>query len=98
MHSAGRRARGCGLRRGALGHAVCCNGDFNLGRLEPALSFLHQNFSSAYFDAAVAPWGIAVNPSPGTSVLPSIPSGDHASTMALAIFAIVTSPSLSTVQ
>src|ERR1035441_9038688 len=37
-------------------------------------------------------------PTPGTSVFPSIPVGDHASTIALAIFAIVSSPSLFAVQ
>src|SRR5664280_642067 len=52
-----------------------------------------------YLDAAAPFLTLAGGkPRPGTSVLPSIPSGDHAWTISFAIFAIVNSPSLSAVQ
>src|SRR6185312_12164876 len=61
--------------------------------VHPVPSF-HTHLDAAAFASGLS----GRNPSPGTSILPSIPAGDHASTIALAIFAIVSSPSLSAVQ
>src|SRR5215469_2063202 len=59
--------------------------------LTPLLAFHLE--AEVSFPAATPP-----SPSPGTRTLPSIPSGDHASTIAFAILPMVNWASLSAVQ